>query len=106
MITQIFNPTAELVMPAGILTNEANAEIETQPLKMGNVQRNLKPCIIFCAFHSLTRILFHLKDNLSHLFFSLKSRLTFSLAIYAFKVLMHYFVILFIVIRRKQITII
>ena len=29
---QIFNSTAELVMPNGIPTNEANAEIETQPL--------------------------------------------------------------------------
>ena len=29
---QIFIPTAELVMPTGIQTNEANAEIETQPV--------------------------------------------------------------------------
>ena len=29
---QIFNPTAELVIPIGVLTNEANAGIEIQPL--------------------------------------------------------------------------
>ena len=30
--TQIFNSTAEFVIPTGTSTNEANAEIETQPL--------------------------------------------------------------------------
>ena len=29
---QMFIPTAELVIPAGTQTNEANAEIETQPV--------------------------------------------------------------------------
>ena len=29
VIAQIFNPTAELVMPKGIPTNEANSEIKT-----------------------------------------------------------------------------
>ena len=32
VIAQIFNPTAELAIPTGTSTNEANAEIETQPL--------------------------------------------------------------------------
>ena len=32
MIAQMFNPTAELVIPTKIVTNEANAEIETQPV--------------------------------------------------------------------------
>ena len=32
VIAQIFNPTAELVIPTGTPTNDANAEIETQPL--------------------------------------------------------------------------
>ena len=46
-IAQIFNPTAELVIPTGTRTKEANAEIETQP-----------------HFHSLNHCaLFHLKDN-------------------------------------------
>ena len=30
MIGQIFNPTAELVMPTGMQANEGNANIETQ----------------------------------------------------------------------------
>ena len=32
MIAQIFIPTAKLEIPTGTPTNEANAEIETQPL--------------------------------------------------------------------------
>ena len=32
MILQIFNHTAELVIPIRTQTNEANAEIETQPV--------------------------------------------------------------------------
>ena len=31
LIPQIFVPTAELVIPAGMVTNEANAEIEMEP---------------------------------------------------------------------------
>ena len=32
MIVPVFIPTAKLVIPTGIQTNEANAEIETQPV--------------------------------------------------------------------------
>ena len=32
VIAQIFNPTVELVKPTGTQTNEANKEIETQPV--------------------------------------------------------------------------
>ena len=32
MTAQIFNPAAELVVPAGTQNNEANVEIETQPV--------------------------------------------------------------------------
>ena len=32
VIAQIFNPTAKLTIPIGPPTNEANTEIETQPL--------------------------------------------------------------------------
>ena len=32
MIAQIFIHTAELVIPTGTQTNDANAEIETQPV--------------------------------------------------------------------------
>ena len=41
MITQIFIPTAELVMPTGAQTNEANAEIKTQP---GTVEARTSKC--------------------------------------------------------------
>ena len=34
VITQIFNPTAEFVIPIGILTTEAKLEIETQLMKV------------------------------------------------------------------------
>ena len=43
MIAQVFNPTAELVILTEILTNEANAEIETQPLTAG---MKIKKCVI------------------------------------------------------------
>ena len=32
VITQIFNPVAELVTPIGIATKEAKAEMETHPV--------------------------------------------------------------------------
>ena len=32
VITQIFNPTAKLAIPTRIATNEANGEMETQPV--------------------------------------------------------------------------
>ena len=38
---QIFNPTAELVIPTETPTNEANAEIETQPLTAETKTRNV-----------------------------------------------------------------
>ena len=34
MIAQIFIPSSELPMPTGTPTNESNAEIETQPLRV------------------------------------------------------------------------
>ena len=34
VITQIFNPTAEFVIPTGIPTAEAKAEIKIQPVKV------------------------------------------------------------------------
>ena len=36
VIAQMFHTTAELAKPRGTTTNEANAEIETQPLKEEN----------------------------------------------------------------------
>ena len=38
---QMFNPTAELIIPTGISTNEGNAEIETQPVTVkARIQHN------------------------------------------------------------------
>ena len=41
MIAQSFNPTAELIIPTGKPINEANAEIETQPLIAEAKQENV-----------------------------------------------------------------
>ena len=41
MIAQIFNPTTELVISTGTKTNEANAEIETQPV---TVEAKMSKC--------------------------------------------------------------
>ena len=41
MIAQIFSPTAELIMPTGTKTNEANAEIKTQPV---TVEAQISKC--------------------------------------------------------------
>ena len=75
---QIFIPTAELVMPTGIATNEANAEIKTQPVTVDakiskSVQHNLSNYMSSYIFNSLNHyILFLLNDNfLFHLGFFL-----------------------------------
>ena len=34
VITQVFNPVAELVIPLGIPTNDAKAQIETHPVNV------------------------------------------------------------------------
>ena len=39
VIAQSFNLTAELAIPTGPAVNEANAEIETQPLKLETKSR-------------------------------------------------------------------
>ena len=41
MIAQIFDPNAELAMPTGTQTNEANTEIETEPL---SAEMNIRKC--------------------------------------------------------------
>ena len=43
MIAQIFIPTAELAIPTGIPTNEANAETETQPV---TVEAKISKCSV------------------------------------------------------------
>ena len=76
MITQIFNPTAELVIPIGTRNNEANAEIETQPVtvetKISKFSTKFKYLHVFFIFHSLNHYVFNLKDNfLFHQLFSI-----------------------------------
>ena len=41
MITQIFTPTAELIIPVGIPNKEPKAEIETHPV---TVEINISKC--------------------------------------------------------------
>ena len=41
-ITPIFNRPAELETPIGILTNKANAELETQPLTVETKTRKCR----------------------------------------------------------------
>ena len=43
VITHKFNPTAELVIPTGILTKEAKVEMETNP---GTVEVKISKCSI------------------------------------------------------------
>ena len=63
MTAQIFIPTTELVIPTGTQTNEANAEIETQPV-------TVKERISKFSTSLNHYVLFHLKDNsLFHQFF-------------------------------------
>ena len=68
----MFNPTAELIIPTGISTNEGNAEIETQPVTFkARIQHNLNIYMSSYTFNSLNHcVLFRLKDNLLlHQFF-------------------------------------
>ena len=90
---QVFNSTAEIVIPTGTPMNKANAEIEIS---------KLKPCILFYVFHSLNHVLFFLKNVIvSSIFFRRKSRPPFSFSIFLFKVLIYHFVIFFIVVKIK-----
>ena len=43
VIAQIFNPIAELVIPIGIPTKEAKAEMETHPV---NIEPEIRKCSI------------------------------------------------------------
>ena len=75
VVAQIFIPTAELVISTGTQTNEANAEIEAQPVtvetKIPTVQHSSNTYMSFYTFYSLNHYFsFHLKHNfLFHQFF-------------------------------------
>ena len=43
VIAKVFNPTAEIVIPTGIPTKEAKAEVETHPV---NVKAKISRCFI------------------------------------------------------------
>ena len=62
VIAQTSNPVAELAIPTGSPTNEANVDVKTQPLiaeiKKENFQSNLKSCAIFFDFHSFNHHFF------------------------------------------------
>ena len=69
MITQMFNPTVELVIPTGTQTNGANTETEKQPVtvetKISKFLHNLNTYMSFYTSHSLSHyVLFLPKDNL------------------------------------------
>ena len=67
-IAQIFNPTVELAIPTGKATNEANAEIEAQPLTARIKKKNKK---VFKIVQSPTHFLCFSPIN-SLCFFSFK----------------------------------
>ena len=70
--SKIFILTAELRIPTGIATNDANAEIEMQLVTSKQVFNiNLNTCMSSYIFHSLNHyVLFHLEGNfLFHQFF-------------------------------------
>ena len=108
IIEQTFIPTTEFVILTGTQTNDANAEIETQPVivenKKTSVQNNLNIYIVCYIFHSLNHyVLFHLKDNsLFYQFFLIQTQefLLIS-ATFLFEIFIHYIAILFIVIWKK-----
>ena len=67
IIAQIFIPITEIVIPTGISTNEANAEIETQPVtveaKINEFSTWFKYLYALYTFHlSNHYVLFSLKE--------------------------------------------
>ena len=76
IIAQIFIPITEIVIPAGISTNEANAEIETQPVtvevKINEFSTWFKYLSALYTFHlSNHYVQFPLKDKFLFLQFFL-----------------------------------
>ena len=66
--THLFNPIVKLVIPIGIPTKKAKAEIAILPV--GSVQYSLESCKFFCACYSSIYFALFLKQNfLFHLYF-------------------------------------
>ena len=55
VISQIFIPTAELIIPTGTQTNEANAEIGTRPVTAETkiIKSSTFQCLYFFLYTSL-----------------------------------------------------
>ena len=51
VIAQVFIPIAELVIPAGVATNEAIGEIEAQPVTVGAKMSSCNTYMSFYTFH-------------------------------------------------------
>ena len=74
MVAQIFNPIAEIVIPTGTQTNDANAEIKTQlvivedRISKFSTFKYLHVFLYFCSLNHY--VLFYQKENfLFHQFF-------------------------------------
>ena len=99
VITQIFNPTAELTIPNRTPPNEAKVEIRTHPLTAEKKTRKALQLVmqttthVFMLFTHQIIMFYFFKKIISCFiyFFSLKSRLTFSFAIFVFKLLILFF---------------
>ena len=65
MIAQMFNSTAELLIPAAIEANEANAEIETQPLTVQDtiISTKFKYLYVFLYFSLIKSLCFILSKR-------------------------------------------
>ena len=97
VVAQIFNPTAELIIPTGIPTNKINTEMETHSViatvKIRKYSTQIKFLHVFLCFlliSSLRRISSKRYFLFLIYFFSIKSRLAFFFAIFPFKVLIYY----------------
>ena len=114
VIEQILIQTAELVIPTGKASNEAKGKIEMHPVtieaELCKCSTSFKYLHIFLYFSLIKSSFIKLsfisskRFLVSSVFVNLNFRLASSVTS-IFKILIYYFVILFIVIQRKQISI-
>ena len=102
VIAHVFDPAAELLMPIGIPTNEANAEMETQPVttEISECSTQLKCLHAFLHFLLTNALFYFFQKIVSCFIYCLNSKLASSFVIFVFKVLIYYLVILFMVIKK------
>ena len=107
MTAQVFISTAELAIPTGTPTNEANTKIKTHPVtaetKTRKCSKYFKTLHIFYVFDSSSHYFISSKRQflLSSFFFQSKVKAGIFLCHIVFKAFKYYSVILLIVIRRK-----